>query len=175
MSELFDPRHLACFAPPSGPIYGAFHTKPSELTFGSSQPRSGTLPKGGVSWFYWKAEKTHPIERKMKGEVFFSFADWVVEGLDTSKEIVEGLEVGEEEAESPLDRSTVAKYHELSTLHAQGRLSPEQKAELVEVQRQLDAQEQAYAQDRSLSSELDDDIEKLKNMIEINRMVTSML
>jgi len=79
------------------------------------------------------------------------------------------------EHDAPLDVSLVARYHELCILDADGNLSDEERAELCEVERLLDEQERTASSARVSESSLDQEIEKLKQLIELSRQVISLV
>lgn len=182
MSEILDPKNVAFFAAHGEQTFGAVFSAPKAPAHGVSQVE--TCRKVKASWHNterWGTEKALALCKKTKMGKIVNYHSrlkigksqaW---GLDLAGEDTESLEEKIAQAGSVLDRSLVARYHELSNLDAQGVLSSEGKAELAEVQRRLDDQERASVLNHPSGSTLEEDIERLKQLIELNRELVSVL
>lgn len=73
----------------------------------------------------------------------------------------------------PLDEAAVRRYQELTVLELRGTLSENERAELREAEHLLDEQENSLAEERAAS--LDRDIDRLKQLIALNRQVSTLI
>jgi hypothetical protein len=178
MSELLDPTNVALFAARRRAVFGAglfpYRIHPCDEV----EPYGARIAKECWRNTEWGLEKPFSPMKKAKSERIGTFR--VKKPLGGPEVMIvcqpedpymerQNLDI----ERIPLDQSLVKRYHELAALEARGVLSRGEREELAKVEQLLDEQERTVAQE--CTSGLDQDLERLKQLIELNRQVGSLL